>query len=585
MNVKINKGTSEKSFIDLISDKLGISFEAIKVLQNEARKENKNLLQLLTEKGFPEEKIAEIKAEYLGYKYDDLSHYYPPPEIIKVFPETFLKKRLILPLDYDNRTLTVAMVEPTDIMSLNETIDILKKEGFLISEVNIVVTTKTKLLNKIDIIYENEKQLESNQQELIEKYEKKKEALSKLKKSKNIDQDLEELSADLPVIVLANKIIEYAYKKGASDIHIQPEEEKVAVRCRIDGDLMEFLSLPKNIHDGLVTRYKIMCNMKIDERRLPQDARINYAQFNPEINIDLRVSTVPTVYGEDIVMRILDKGNVVLDLEKLGFTEENLELYRNAIRKPYGMILLVGPTGSGKTTALYSALREIDTPEKKIITVEDPVEYTLGGTIVQTSINPSAGYTFDKALRAFLRHDPDVILVGEIRDPETAKIAVEASLTGHLVFSTLHTNDSINTVVRLGEMGIESYLIGDSLLLVVAQRLAKRICSNCKTEYKPDEKEKIIIKEAGFDVDENTVVYKGEGCEVCNYTGYKGRVGIQEVLKIDREMKDLLLKEVGIDVLREEAIKKGLKTLRQDGVLKALQGITTLDQVVKTTIE
>ena len=584
MNVKIQKSSTNKSFIELISENLHINFEKIKKFQEEARRENKNLLQYLIEQGFPEEKIAKIKAEYLGYTYDDLSNYYPQPELIHAFNETFLRKRMVLPLNYNNRVLTIAMVEPSDIMTLNEVINILKNEGFIIAEVNIIVTTRDNLLKKIDIVFENEKQLENFKESSL-KQEKEKDVLVEQNKKVEVDKELEKLSANLPIVVLANKIIEYAYKKGASDIHIQPEEEKVAVRCRIDGDLMEILSLPKNIHDSLVTRYKIMCNMKIDERRLPQDARINYAQFNPEIDIDLRVSTVPTVYGEDVVMRILDKGNAVLELDKLGFTEENLELYRNAIKKPYGMILLVGPTGSGKTTALYSALKEIDTPEKKIITVEDPVEYTLGGTIVQTSINPSAGYTFDKALRAFLRHDPDVILVGEIRDPETAKIAVEASLTGHLVFSTLHTNDSINTVIRLGEMGIESYLIGDSLLLVIAQRLAKRICPNCKVEYKPDEKEKIIIKEAGFDVDDNTVVYKGEGCEKCNYTGYKGRVGIQEVLKIDKDMKDLLLQDVGIDVLREKAIQKGLKTLRQDGVIKALKGITTLDQVVKTTIE
>ncbi|MDQ7055392.1 MAG: GspE/PulE family protein [Persephonella sp.] len=283
-------------------------------------------------------------------------------------------------------------------------------------------------------------------------------------------------------------------------------------------------------------------------------------------------------------MRLLLKSGAILDLEKLGFSEEHLNLYRETIRKPYGIILHVGPTGSGKTTTLYSALKEIDTPEKKIITVEDPVEYTLGGSIVQTSINPLAGYTFAKALKSFLRHDPDVMLVGEIRDLETARIAVEASLTGHLVFSTLHTNDAVSTITRLEEMGIESYLLADSLLLICAQRLVKRACSNCKTEYKPSKKEEIVIKNAGFEIDENTRLYKGLGCKMCNFTGYRGRTGIHELLKVDDEIKSMLIEKKGTDEIKHMALKKGMKTLRQDAVLKALSGITTIDEVIRVTL-
>jgi len=327
-----------------------------------------------------------------------------------------------------------------------------------------------------------------------------------------------------------------------------------------------------------------MSNLKIDEKRVPQDGRIDFSKYNPSIKIDLRVSTVPTIYGEDVVMRILEKKSQLLDLDKLGFTEENLKLYRETIKKPYGMILHTGPTGSGKTTTLYAALKEVNTPERKIVTAEDPVEYTLGGSIVQTSVNIDAGYTFAKALKAFLRHDPDIILVGEIRDIETAKIAVEASLTGHLVFSTLHTNDSISTVTRLREMGIESYLIGDSLLLVVAQRLAKRICSSCKITYTPSKKETVIIKEAGFEVEENLVLYKGAGCKICNFTGYKGRLGIHELFKVTDKIKEMLIENASTEDIKKEALKEGMKTLRQDAVYKALQGFTTIEEVERITL-
>ena len=574
MRVKVKRALPEKSFIDLIIERLGLSPEEIQKFQSLAKQEKKSLLQILIEQGYSEEEISKIKAEYFGYKFVKLTNYVPPEDIVQIFSKDFLKERLVLPLNYEGGILRIAMVEPTDMVSINEVIERLKNHGIEINEVDIVVTTKNQILDKIDLIFEEKKKIE--------------ELLSILKTETPVEEiPAEETISEKssPIIALANKIVEDAYRKGASDIHIQPTEKNSVIRMRIDGDLTDYLVLPKYAHEPLITRFKIMSNMKIDEKRVPQDARINFERYNPNIKIDLRVSTVPSIYGEDLVMRLLIKSGAILDLEKLGFSEDHLKLYKEIIRKPYGIILHVGPTGSGKTTTLYSALREIDTPEKKIITVEDPVEYTLGGSIVQTSINPLAGYTFAKAIKSFLRHDPDVMLVGEIRDLETARIAVEASLTGHLVFSTLHTNDAVSTVTRLEEMGIESYLLADSLLLICAQRLVKKICPNCKTEYKPSKKEEIIIKNAGFEIDENTKVYKGMGCKMCNFTGYKGRTGIHELLKVDEQIKGMLIERRSTEEIKQVALKKGMKTLRQDAVMKALKGITTIDEVIRVTIE
>jgi type IV pilus assembly protein PilB len=341
------------------------------------------------------------------------------------------------------------------------------------------------------------------------------------------------------------------------------------------------MRVPKYAQDALITRFKIMSDMRIDERRQPQDGRIDFTKYNSSVEIDLRVSTVPTPRGEDVVMRILDKKSSILSLEMLGFNEHNMHLYKEAIDSPYGIILHVGPTGSGKTTALYSALKSLDTPDVKIITAEDPVEYSLGGQIVQSNINPPAGYTFAKAIRAFMRHDPDIILIGEIRDLETAKTAVEASLTGHLVFSTLHTNDAIGTVTRLTEMGIEPYLVADSLLLVCAQRLMRRICSKCKESYIVTDEE---LEMGKGDIKPGTTLYKGKGCDACEGMGYKGRTGIYEILSMNKDLRSLLIKSASTEELRKVAIQTGMRTLRQDAIEKAVTGVSTIEEVVSTTL-
>jgi type IV pilus assembly protein PilB len=339
--------------------------------------------------------------------------------------------------------------------------------------------------------------------------------------------------------------------------------------------------VPKYAQDALITRLKIMCDMRIDERRQPQDGKIDFTKYHSVTAIDLRVSTVPTPYGEDVVMRILDKKSTVLSLDMLGFNEHNMKLYKEAISTPYGVILHVGPTGSGKTTALYAALKTLDTSYIKIVTAEDPVEYTLGGQIMQSHINPAAGYTFAKAIRAFMRHDPDIILIGEVRDLETAKTMVEASLTGHLVFSTLHTNDAVGTVIRLTEMGIEPYLVADSLLLVSAQRLVRKICPKCKESYIITNEEEELAK---GDIKLGTTLYRGQGCNYCDGTGYKGRTGIFELLSMNKKLRSLLIKGTTSEELERTARQSGMKTLRQDAIEKALTGITTLEEVVTTTL-
>ena len=394
------------------------------------------------------------------------------------------------------------------------------------------------------------------------------------------DEDLEN-EESAPIIQLANRIIEDAYFAGTSDIHIEPWEKEIVVRYRIDGLTQEKLRLPAKVAGALVARIKIMCNLDIAERRLPQDGRIIFKQFNKKnIDIDLRVSTAPLNHGEGVVMRILDKQKSTLPLTALGFTEENLARYRECIRQPYGMILHCGPTGSGKSMTLYSAMNEINTSDVVIRTAEDPIEYTLAG-INQMQMHRQIGLTFATALRAFLRQDPDIILVGEIRDKETANIAVEAALTGHLLITTLHTNDAASTVARLTDMGIEPFMISSSLVCVCAQRLMRRVCKVCRVAYEPDGREKDLMQRA---IGWSGQIYKASpsGCSKCNNTGYKGRVGIHELLTTSEELIEAINKEAETAELKRIAMKSGMKTLHQDSIIKVKEGLSTLAEAVAT---
>ena len=393
------------------------------------------------------------------------------------------------------------------------------------------------------------------------------------------DEDVSEESG--PIIQLANRIIEDAYFGGASDIHVEPQEKEIIVRNRIDGLCQEILRLPKKVGPALVARLKIMCNLDIAERRMPQDGRIIFKQFTRKgLDLDLRVSTAPLNHGEGVVMRILDKQKSTLPLPALGFSEENLAKYRDCIRQPYGMILHCGPTGSGKSMTLYSALNEINTPDVVIRTAEDPIEYTLPG-LNQMQMHRQIGLTFASALRSFLRQDPDVILVGEIRDKETAGIAVEAALTGHLLISTLHTNDAPTTISRLTEMGIETFMISSSLLCVCAQRLMRRVCKQCRVPHVPEGREKAILEKG---IGWSGPIYRphARGCPKCNGSGYKGRVGIHELMVTNEELIEAINKEADAAALKKIAMRGGMKTLHQDSLLKVKEGLSTLEEAVAT---
>ena len=391
------------------------------------------------------------------------------------------------------------------------------------------------------------------------------------------DEDVSEESG--PIIQLANRIIEDAYFSGTSDIHVEPQEKEVIVRNRIDGVCHEKLRLPKKVGPALVARLKIMCNLDISERRLPQDGRIVFKQYTKKnLDLDLRVSTAPLNHGEGVVMRILDKQKTTLPLPALGFSEENLAKYRECIRQPYGMILHCGPTGSGKSMTLYSALNEVNTPDIVIRTAEDPIEYTLPG-LNQMQMHRQIGLTFASALRAFLRQDPDIILVGEIRDRETAGIAIEAALTGHLLISTLHTNDAPTTISRLTEMGVEPFMVSSSLLCVCAQRLLRRVCKQCRVAYTPEGREKEIMEKAlGW----NGQIFKAnpKGCPKCGGSGYKGRVGIHELMVSNEELVDAINKEMEAAELKKIAMRGGMKTLHQDSLLKVKEGLTSIEEAI-----
>ncbi|MGE9290018.1 MAG: GspE/PulE family protein [Puniceicoccales bacterium] len=384
-----------------------------------------------------------------------------------------------------------------------------------------------------------------------------------------------------PIIQLASRLIEDAYYSGGSDIHIEPFENETRVRVRVDGICQTKLNLPRKVSGALLARIKVMANLDIAEKRIPQDGRIVYKQFNKKgIDIDLRIATCPLNHGEGCVMRILDKQKSTLPLTALEFSEQNLEEYRELIRRPYGMILHCGPTGSGKSMTLYSALNEINDPTVNIRTAEDPIEYTLPG-LCQVQMNRKIGLTFAAALRAFLRQDPDIILVGEIRDQETANIAVEAALTGHMLFSTLHTNDAPSTVARLTEMGIEPFMISASLVCVCAQRLMRRVCKNCRQPYEPEGNERAIIEEA---INWSGTIYRTSpnGCPACGGSGYKGRIGIHELMSISDELVKGINEELETARLKDIAVRNGMRTLHQDSIIKVRNGVTTMEEALAT---
>lgn len=508
-----------------------------------------------------------------GTYFVDLSVNKPDTELLNLFGKELMIENKFIPLKKVGNVYTFAMVDPNNIVAekeikyrLKDFKDIsIKKVVMFEDDFNSFADSN--LLKKDD-----EEKTQANADELISSM-----GIDLLQnESDDINvADLSESAGEAPIIQLANTILGVAIKRGVSDIHIEPREKELVIRFRLDGVLSLYKTIPKKIQNALISRYKIMSELDISERRLPQDGRIRVKITNKII--DFRVSTLPGKFGEKIVMRILDKSSISLGLDNIISNKETLNIVRDMISRPYGIIFVTGPTGSGKTTTLYSALSERNTPEVNISTAEDPIEYDLEG-ITQSEVNRAIGLDFAKILRAFLRQDPDIMLVGETRDKETAKIAIEAALTGHLVFTTLHTNDAPGAVMRLQEMDIEPFLISSSTIGIIAQRLLRRICPHCKQEYASDEQ---ILKYLG--IEDHSMFYKGIGCDNCSGTGYKGRIGAYEVMQINDNIRDLISKGENTAVLRQAAQESGMRTLLEYSINLAKEGHTTLDEVMRVT--
>ncbi|MBI5208142.1 MAG: type II secretion system ATPase GspE [Candidatus Firestonebacteria bacterium] len=502
--------------------------------------------------------------------YHDLSIYLIDKDIISKIPLNFVKKNNLIPILCKNKTLTVAVTDPLNLQPLDDI-------GLLLGyHIEPIISTDKEIKEAINRIYAGE--TDSTQKMLSDL----KEAEINLPSIKEDEQeDLLDIVNKAPIIKFVNLILTRAVNERASDIHIEPFDKDLIVRYRVDGMLYEALRPPKQYQAAIISRIKIMGNLNIAERRLPQDGRIKIKIVNHEI--DIRLSTIPVTNGERIVMRLLDKSNLLLNLQELGFSSDIYQKFKKIIQGYNGIILVTGPTGSGKTTTLYAALSQINSVEKNIITIEDPVEYQIEG-IGQIQINSKIDLTFANGLRSILRQDPDIIMVGEIRDYETAEISIHASLTGHLVFSTLHTNDASGAITRIIDMGVEPYLVSSSVIAILAQRLVRVICSHCKESFSPPPE---LLKEIRLSPDDliNGVIYRGKGCPECLNTGYKGRLGIYELLLIDGDVRNAILSKKDSSFIKKLAHKKGMMTLRDDGAQKVIKGITTIHEVLRVTQE
>lgn len=498
-------------------------------------------------------------ARYAGLEYVDLGDRDVDPSAVSLVPEQVARRHRVIPIEFDDATLVVAMSDPSNVFALD---DIRTITGM---EIRPVVATASDIETAINKYARFDQQVEDVATEAASEFD-----------AETTLEDMKEALDDAPIVKLVNLLVTQAVQDRASDIHVEPTERDVRIRYRIDGVLHEVMRSPKKIQNGLISRLKVMADINIAERRIPQDGRIGLVVSGK--SVDLRVATLPTVYGEKVVIRILDKSSALLKLEDLGFLEHPYERYERAFRKPYGAILVTGPTGSGKSTSLYATLNIINTPDRNIITVEDPVEYRLAG-VNQMQVNRKAGLTFASSLRSILRADPDVVLIGEIRDRETALIAMEASLTGHLVLSTLHTNDAASAVTRLVEMEVEPYLVASAVDCVVAQRLARQLCDRCKEAYEPTEAE---LSEAGYPEENRpTELFRPAGCSHCGKTGYRGRAGLYEVMPVTEEIERLTVERASSEEIKRMAKQQGLITLREDGLAKAAMGLTSLEEIFR----
>jgi type IV pilus assembly protein PilB len=563
----------------LVKDSL-ISPDQLKQALDYQKKNGGRLGTCLVKMGLvSDDDITAVLSRQYGVPSINLKFYEVDPAVIKLVPQETAIRYQIVPLSRVGSTLTIAMTDPTNVFAMD---DIKFMTGF---NVEPVVASETAIGEAIHKFYGEAESVEELDKVMKDLTGEDADALELASEEAEMDlASLSKAAEEAPIIKLCNLVLTDAVKRGASDIHVEPYEKEYRVRFRIDGILQNVMAPPMKLKDAMTSRIKIMSKLDISEKRLPQDGRImiKYLKDGKKKELDFRVSTVPTLFGEKIVLRLLDKENLRLDMTKLGFEPESLAMFERQILKPYGMVLVTGPTGSGKTNTLYSSVARLNTPETNIMTAEDPVEFQLPG-INQVQMKEQIGLNFASALRAFLRQDPNIILVGEIRDFETAEIAVKAALTGHLVLSTLHTNDAPSTISRLMNMGIEPFLVATSVNLICAQRLVRRICVQCK---EPLQIQSQALIEAGYSEEEasKVVVQHGKGCAACNNTGYKGRVGLYEVMEMHDEIRELVLVGASALELKKKALELGMITLRRSGLIKAALGQTTMEEVLRETV-
>ncbi|HEY2384027.1 MAG TPA: type IV-A pilus assembly ATPase PilB [Terriglobia bacterium] len=563
----------------LVKDSL-ISGDQLKQALDYQKKNGGRLGTCLVKMGLvSDDDITAVLSRQYGVPSINLKFYEVDPAVIKLVPQETAVRYQIVPLSRVGSTLTIAMTDPTNVFAMD---DIKFMTGF---NVEPVVASETAISDAIHKFYGDVESVEELDKVMKDLTAEDADALELTGEEAEMDlASLSKAAEEAPIIKLCNLILTDAVKRGASDIHVEPYEKEYRVRFRIDGILQNVMAPPMKLKDAMTSRIKIMSKLDISEKRLPQDGRImiKYLKDGKKKELDFRVSTVPTLFGEKIVLRLLDKENLRLDMTKLGFEPEALTKFERQILKPYGMVLVTGPTGSGKTNTLYSSVARLNTPETNIMTAEDPVEFQLPG-INQVQMKEQIGLNFASALRAFLRQDPNIILVGEIRDFETAEIAVKAALTGHLVLSTLHTNDAPSTISRLMNMGIEPFLVATSVNLICAQRLVRRICVQCK---EPLQLQAEALTEAGYSPEEaaKITVQHGKGCATCNNTGYKGRVGLYEVMEINDELRELILVGASALELKKKAMEQGMITLRRSGLQKVASGLTTMEEVLRETV-
>ena len=554
----------------LVRQKL-ISLQQLRAAQEEQQKSGESLGYALAKMGYISDKeITEFLSQQYRVQAIDLGEYEIDPEVLKLVTQDVCERHKIIPVSRAGSSLIVAMADPSNLHAID---DIKFLTGY---NVEPVVSSEAAIMQAIERSYAAP---EISYDDIMDGFDEEEIDFEADEEDVNL-VDLERASEDAPVIRLCNAILLNAIKRRASDIHVEPYERQLRVRYRVDGVLHEEMNPPLKLKNAIASRLKIMSSLDIAERRLPQDGRIKL-KLGKGREMDFRVSVLPTIWGEKIVLRLLDKSNLQLDMTKLGFDQNALSHFREAIHQPYGMVLVTGPTGSGKTTTLYSALTELNKTDTNISTAEDPVEYNLAG-INQVQQHEDIGLNFAASLRSFLRQDPDIIMVGEIRDFETAEIAVKAALTGHLVLSTLHTNDAPSTVTRLLNMGVEPFLVTASVNLVLAQRLARKICEDCRVEVESDPQ---VLRDVGFTEEQmpGAKVYKGAGCRSCGDTGYRGRIALYEVMPFTERLKDMVLQGCSTAELKSEMIRDGVKTLRMAGITKVMEGVTTLDEILRVT--